>query len=78
MNATHNPNLTKVENDFLQHIQMWGSDAYPCRKVGNGKWIWEEFWGVKGAPTVYGTKKECVAAIERYIDVLIDKTAGRI
>ena len=56
--------LNQAENDFLRHITMWGSAAYPTQKVGNGKWIWREFWGVKGAPTVYKTKKACVEAIE--------------
>lgn len=68
-----NPN----ERQFLNHMHMWGSDAYPVRKLSNGKWIWDEFFGVKGAPIVYRTKRECVAAIERYIDVLCDKAAGR-
>jgi hypothetical protein len=66
------------ESDFLQHMGRFGSDAYPVQKVSGGRWIWRECWGVKGAPTVYKTKRECVQAIERYIDVLIDKTAGRL
>ena len=70
--------LNQAENDFLRHITMWGSAAYPTQKVGNGKWIWREFWGVKGAPTVYKTKKACVEAIERYMDILRDKAAGRL
>ena len=40
--------------------------------------IWADFWGVKGAPTVYKTKRDAVTAIERYIDVLIDKISERI
>lgn len=77
-NATFSQNLSEAENHFLQHIQMFGSSAYPIHKVGNGKWLWNEFWGVKGAPTVYRTKRAAAEAIERYIDVLIDKVAGRI
>lgn len=34
--------------------------------------------GVRGAPTVYRTKRECVEAIERYLDILRDKMAGRL
>ena len=77
-NATFSSNLSDAENHFMQHIQRFGSDAYPIRKVGNGKWIWTEFWGVEGAPTVYRTKREGFAAIERYLEVLLDKIAGRL
>lgn len=77
-NATFSQNLSEAENNFLRHIQMFGSDAYPVQKVGNGKWLWNEFWGVKGAPTVYKTKRDAFKAIECYIDVLIDKIAGRL
>lgn len=69
--------LTVPESDFLQHVTMFGSAGYPVQKVGR-RWLWVEFWGVKGAPTVYKTKRECVAAIERYLDILLDKHAGRI
>jgi hypothetical protein len=34
---------TQAEKDFHRHVSMFGSDAYPVRKVGNGKWIWVEF-----------------------------------
>ena len=72
-----NTNLTQAENDFLRHMSMFGSDGYPVKKVGRN-WQWMEFWGVKGAPTTYKTKRECVAAIEKYIDILCDKAAGRL
>lgn len=70
-------NRTAAEKDFHRHV-MFGSAAYPIRKVGNGKWLWVEFWGVKGAPTVYRTKKAAAKAIETYIDILCDKAAGRL
>jgi hypothetical protein len=70
--------LTESENRFLSHMSMWGSAGYPVRKVGTGRWIWDEFHGVKGAPVVYRTKRDCVDAIETYIGVLCDKSAGRI
>jgi len=69
--------LTENETSFLQQNTRWGSDMYPLMKVKRG-WIWTEFCGVKGAPTVYKTKREAGEAIERYIDILIDKTAGRL
>ena len=71
-----NTNLTAEEKSFLGHMNMFGSEGYPVRKVKGG-WVWAEFFGVKGAPVIYKTKKACVAAIETYIDILIDKNAGR-
>lgn len=70
-------NLTESESNFLGHMIRWGSDGYPVQKVGRN-WIWGEFCGIKGAPTVYRTKRECVAAISTYEDLLIDKSAGRV
>mgnify|MGYP001603162812 CR=1 FL=1 len=69
--------LTIAEAAFSDHMSRWGSDGYPVRKVGS-RWIWDDFCGVSGAPTVYKTKRECVAAIGRYIDILHDKLAGRL
>lgn len=73
----HHPNLTENEHDFFEHMVRWGSTGYPVMKVKSG-WIWQEFYGVKGAPVVYKTKRECVTAIEGYIDILRDKRAGRL
>lgn len=70
-------NLTQAEADWLQHVTMYGSDGYPVQKVGRS-WQWLEAFGVKGAPTVYKTKREAVAACSRYEDILIDKAAGRL
>lgn len=70
-------NLTTGEIDLLNHISMWGSTAYPVQKFGRN-WQWVEFWGVKGAPTVYKTKREAVAAFELFMDVLRDRLAGRL
>jgi hypothetical protein len=70
--------ITENEKDLLNHISRWGSDGYPIRKVGKGKWIWFEFFGVKGAPTVYGTKREAVTAFEKFYQILLDASAGRI
>jgi hypothetical protein len=69
--------LSQAESQFLNHMMMFGSDGYPVQKKGRN-WFWTEFYGVKGAPTTYKTKRECVAAIELYIDILCDKKAGRI
>lgn len=70
--------ISENEKELLAHISMWGSDGYPIQKVGNGKWIWNEFFGVRGAPTVYKTKKAAVKAFEAFLDILRDAIAGRI
>jgi hypothetical protein len=70
-------NLTESENRFLSHNVRWGSDMYPAQKAGS-RWMWAEFCGVKGSPVIYKTKRECVAAIEAYIEMLCDKAAGRL
>ncbi len=72
-----NDQRTEAERNFHRHVGMFGADAYPIRKVGNGRWIWFEFWGVQGAPTVYKTKRAASEAVETYIRVLNDKAAGR-
>jgi hypothetical protein len=77
-NATFSPNLSEGENQILQHVGRWGSDGYPVRKLSAGRWIWDESFGVKGAPVVYKTKRAAVQAFERFVDVLIDRHAGRI
>ncbi len=69
--------LTKDERSFLTHMSRWGSEGYPIRKLKKGGWLWDEFFNIKGAPTVYRTKRDVTTAIERYIDGLIDKEAGR-
>ena len=72
-----NGRLSENEERFLSHMGRWGSDGYPVMKTGRG-WIWDEFCGIKGAPTTYSTKKAAIAAIEAYIDILIDRKAGRL
>jgi hypothetical protein len=69
--------LEEHEGRFLDHMMRWGSDGYPVRKAGHS-WIWDDFCGVRGSPKVYKTKRETVAAIERYIDILLDRKAGRL
>ena len=69
--------LTENEAQFLNHVMMFGSDGYPIQKSRRG-WLWIEFFGCKGAPIVYKTKRDCVEAVGRYIDILIDKKAGRL
>ena len=70
-------NLTQNERQFLNHMSMWGSDGYPVSKI-RSRWHWHEFYSINGAPTVYKTKREAVAAVEAYLDILRDKCAGRL
>jgi hypothetical protein len=69
--------LTEGEERFLNHNSRWGSDGWPIRKVGRS-WHWEDSFGYRGAPVSYKTKREAGEAVERYIDLLLDKKAGRI
>jgi hypothetical protein len=69
--------LTQAESDFLRHMSRWGSDGYPIQKAGR-KWFWTDFWGCKGSPIAYKTKREAATAIESYISLLGDKAAGRL
>lgn len=66
--------LSANENDILKHIGRWGSDGYPIQKTGTGRWIWHEFYGVKGSPIVYRTKKAAWAAFEAYYDILLARS----
>lgn len=68
----HDP-LTQAERNILRHWSMYGSDGYPIQKVSGNRWIWNEWYGVKGAPVVYKTKRDVTAAIEVYISFLINK-----
>jgi len=65
--------LSEAENNFLRHISRWGSSGYPIQKLSSGKWIWNDCWGCKGAPTVYKTQREVTEAIERYHQSLLDR-----
>jgi hypothetical protein len=37
-----------------------------------------EAGGIGGSPVAFKTKRECVAAVERYLCILRDKYAGRV
>lgn len=62
---------TEDERALLNHVCMWGSDGYPIQKVGS-RWIWADFRSVKGSPTTYKTKRDAVAAFERFYDMLLE------
>jgi hypothetical protein len=61
--------VTESERRLLAHVSLFGSDGYPVRKCGRS-WHWDAAFGVPGAPTVYRTKREAIAAFERFLDVL--------
>lgn len=68
--------ISKDEYAWLQHIQRWGSDAYPVRKIGR-KWSFERMFNVGGTPTLYTTQRKAIEAVELFYDHLLDKNAGR-
>jgi hypothetical protein len=69
--------ITEDETALLNHITRWGSDGYPVRKLGRG-WTWGPWLSVNGPPTVFKTKREAVASLEAFEQVLIDAKAGRL
>ena len=62
--------LTEDERGMLRHLSMWGSDGYPIRKLKCRCWTWD-FRAVH-SPTTYPTKREALAAFERYVELLDD------
>ena len=62
--------LTDDERALMQHVSMWGSDGYPIRQLSKGRWIWDNWRGVRGTPVIYKTKREATEAFERFMDVL--------
>ena len=62
--------LTDDEIALMRHISMWGSDGYPIRQLSKGRWIWDNWRGVRGAPTIYKTKREAIETFERFMDIV--------
>lgn len=60
--------MTYDERRLFSHIGRWGSEGYPIRKLGR-KWDWH-FTERVTSPTLYTTKREAVAAFERFLAVL--------
>ena len=77
MNTTALRGITEDERALLDHVSMFGSSGYPVQKMGRS-WHWTDWRSVKGPPTTYKTKREAVAAFERFYDVLLDAIAGRL
>ncbi len=69
--------ITEDERALLTHVMRWGSDGYPVERIGRA-WHWRDWRSVRGAPTVYRTKREAVAAFEAFHGILLDALAGRI
>jgi hypothetical protein len=63
--------MTEDERALLNHVSMWGSSGYPVQKVGRS-WQWRDWRSVRGAPTTWKTKREAVAAFERFYDMLLE------
>ena len=61
----------------LNHLSMFGSDAYSVRKLGS-KWVCDDFFGNGVSPVCYKTKREAVAQFELFYGVLRDVHAGRV
>lgn len=64
--------LTEVERALLSHLARWGSTGLPISKLGK-RWFWQ-FRSLQ-APVLYRTKREAVAAFERYHSYLVELLA---
>ena len=69
--------ITEDERALVQHVTRWGSDGYPVRRVGR-HWHVDSWRSVPGFPCVFRTKRDAVAAFERFHEVLLDALAGRV
>jgi hypothetical protein len=69
--------LTEDEVATLAHWSIWGSDGYPVQKV-RGRWHVTGFRGCGACPSAFKTKREATKQWEAYIDVLIERKAGRL
>lgn len=69
--------ITEDERALLAHVTRWGSDGYPITRRGRS-WYIDSFRSVRGFPTSFKTKREATAQFEKFLDILIDATAGRI
>lgn len=63
--------LTKQQQSDLTHWSMWGYEGYPITKHGRS-------WFVRDCPKGFKTKREAVKQWENYIQLLLDKKAGRV
>jgi len=68
--------LDEDEAFILTHVDHFGSDGYPIRKVGRYHWTWS--YRSKFGPGLLKTRKEAVRMFELHLDILRDKLAGII
>ena len=64
--------ILENERRLWSHHVMWGSAAYPVRRLRPGRWVVDRVFGVNGPPVVFKTKREAVAAHEAYLTILGD------
>lgn len=69
--------LSEPEHCWLKHMQRWGSDGYPVAKRGRKWWV-DQAFGAGGCPSPFKTKRDAIAFCDRYLQLLLDKLAGRM
>jgi len=67
--------LTEDQANLLTYITHFGSNGYPIRKIGR-EWTWS-YLSISGIPVPVKTKREAIRSFKVYIDILLDKLAGR-
>lgn len=65
----HDRPLTDDDRALLSHINHFGSDGYPVKKLGRG---WHYEFRTISSPVIYKTKRDAIAALETYLGVLRD------
>jgi hypothetical protein len=73
-NAAEFQPLNSNERELLAHVGMFGSAAYPVRKLGRG-WEVFTFFRVGGSPIVYRTKRKAFEAFELTLSLLRARAA---
>lgn len=64
------------DNAFIMgHVDHFGSAGYPIVKRGRG-WTWEYLR--VSTPTIFRTKRACIANFELHLEILRDRLAGRL
>ena len=69
--------LTDGEHAWLKHMQRFGSAGYPVKRMGRKWWV-DQAFGAGGCPSPFKTKTEAIGFCDRYLQVLLDKLAGRM
>lgn len=72
----HERDLTRDERDFLTAWEHFGARMFPVVKRGRS-WWWEGWRSVPGCPSPFKTKRDALAAVDRFVCILIEHAKAR-